>query len=120
LYVGRAVAALAQDPKMLTRTGQLWSSWELSRDYRFTDDDGRRPDWGARKTIDFSMFPPSFLEMFRIGLELQAMWLKRLGERTARTLRQLPRQASENRTQRSAGKRKPRKSMRASRVKSRR
>ena len=120
LYVGRAVAALAQDPKMLARTGQLWSSWELSRDYGFIDDDGRRPDWGARKTIDFSMLPPSFLEMFRTGLELQAMWLARLGERTARTLRQLPRQASENRTQRSAGKRKPRQSMRASRVKSRR
>ena len=120
LYVGRAVAALAQDPKMLARTGQLWSSWELSRDYGFIDDDGRRPDWGARKTIDFSIFPPSFLEMFRTGLELQAMWLARLGERTARTLRQLPRQASKNRTQRSAGKRKPRKSRRASRVKSRR
>jgi NAD(P)-dependent dehydrogenase (short-subunit alcohol dehydrogenase family) len=53
LYVGRAVAALALDPQMLARTGQLWSSWELSRDYGFTDVDGRRPDWGARETIDF-------------------------------------------------------------------
>ncbi len=90
LYVGRAVAALAQDPEMLARTGQLWSSWELSRDYGFTDVDGRRPDWGGQKTIDFSMLPPSFLDMFRTGLQLQATWLTRVAERTARMLRQLP------------------------------
>jgi NAD(P)-dependent dehydrogenase (short-subunit alcohol dehydrogenase family) len=120
LYVGRAVAALAQDPQMLARTGQLWSSWELSRDYGFTDADGRRPDWGARKTIDFSMLPPSFLEMFRTGLELQALWLTRLSERTARTLRQLPLQASAIRAQRSAGRRQPRPSVRTSRTKTRR
>src|SRR5256885_10453557 len=27
LFVGRAVAALAVDPHLLERTGQLWSSW---------------------------------------------------------------------------------------------
>src|SRR5207253_1893964 len=32
LFVGRAVAALAQDPKILARTGQLLSSWEMSRE----------------------------------------------------------------------------------------
>ena len=120
LYVGRAVAALAQDPHMLARTGQLWSSWELSRDYGFTDVDGRRPDWGGQKTIDFSMLPPTFLEMFRTGLELQAMWLTRLGERTARTMRQLPPQPSESRAQRSAGKRQSRPSVKTSRMKARR
>lgn len=90
LYVGRAVAALAQDSNMLARTGQLWSSWELGREYGFTDVDGRRPDWGALKTIDFSMLPPSFLEMFRTGLELQSAWLARLEGRTGRMLKQLP------------------------------
>jgi NAD(P)-dependent dehydrogenase (short-subunit alcohol dehydrogenase family) len=112
LYVGRAVAALAQDPKMLARTGQLWSSWELSRDYGFTDVDGRRPDWGGKKTIDFSMLPPSFLGLFRTGLQLQATWLTRLTGRTARMLRQLPAEASK--------KRHPRRPARASRVRSRR
>ena len=53
LFVGRAVAALAQDPNVLDRSGQLLSSWELSRKYKFTDYDGRRPDWG-RLAIDFS------------------------------------------------------------------
>jgi NAD(P)-dependent dehydrogenase (short-subunit alcohol dehydrogenase family) len=98
LYVGRAVAALAQDPKMLARTGQLWSSWELSHAYGFTDADGRRPDWGGKKTIDFSMLPPSFLGLFRTGLHLQAEWLTRLSARTARTLRQLPADAGTRRS----------------------
>lgn len=90
LFVGRAVAALAQDPRMLERTGQLWSSWELSRDYGFTDSDGRRPDWGAKAQLDFSMFPPSFLATYRTGLEMQREWLHRLATRTERALRQLP------------------------------
>ena len=90
LFVGRAVAALAQDPRMLERTGQLWSSWELSRDYGFTDADGRRPDWGAREQLDFSMFPSSFVDVYRSGLELQRDWLTRLAARTERSLRQLP------------------------------
>ena len=67
--------------------------------------DGRRPDWGARKTIDFSMLPPSFLEMFRTGLELQAMWLTRLQERTARMMSKLPPQTSERPARRRAASR---------------
>lgn len=90
LFVGRAVAALAGDARMIDRTGQLWSSWELSRHYRFTDADGRRPDWGAKAELDFSMFPPSFLDLYRTGLELQRDWLHHVAARTERWLRQLP------------------------------
>ena len=46
-YVGRAVAALAADPHVMTRTGQTLTSWGLAREYGFTDVDGSRPDWGA-------------------------------------------------------------------------
>ena len=46
-YVGRAVAALAQDPEVSRFAGQALSSWGLARVYGFTDVDGRRPDWGA-------------------------------------------------------------------------
>src|SRR4029077_2632765 len=53
LFVGRAIAALAADPKVRRHTGVLHSSWELTREYGFTDYDGRRPDWGRHK-IDFS------------------------------------------------------------------
>jgi NAD(P)-dependent dehydrogenase (short-subunit alcohol dehydrogenase family) len=90
LFVGRAVAALATDPRVLERTGQLLSSWDLGREYRFTDYDGRRPDWGSLKTLDFSMFPASFLEMYRTGTELQLAWLRTLTAHTTRSLRQIP------------------------------
>jgi len=46
LYVGRAVAALAADPKILSRTGDVTASWLVARDFGFTDADGTRPDWG--------------------------------------------------------------------------
>src|SRR2546425_5733349 len=90
LFVGRAVAALARDGHILERSGQLCSSWELAREFRFTDADGGRPDWGAI-TIDFSAFPPAFLEYFRTGAQIQLEWLNALSERTKRFLRQLPR-----------------------------
>ena len=89
LFVGRAVAALAQDPEILARTGQLLSSWDLGREYAFTDVDGRRPDWGAHD-IDFTGFPPAFLELFRIGSQIQLEWLEALTRRTRRFIAQLP------------------------------
>jgi NAD(P)-dependent dehydrogenase (short-subunit alcohol dehydrogenase family) len=81
LFVGRAVAALAGDPAILERSGQLLSSWELGREYRFTDADGRRPDWGAFK-IDFSRHPPELLQLLRTGSEIQLRWLSELTRKT--------------------------------------
>jgi NAD(P)-dependent dehydrogenase (short-subunit alcohol dehydrogenase family) len=51
LYIGRAVVALAADPKVKKKSGRVFSSWGLAREYGFTDLDGTRPDWGkyARK-----------------------------------------------------------------------
>lgn len=46
-YVGRAVAALAADPQVAAKSGGVYTSWGLAREYGFTDIDGRRPDWGA-------------------------------------------------------------------------
>lgn len=45
--VGRAVAALAADRKILQRSGQTLSSWEVAREFGLVDLDGRRPDWLA-------------------------------------------------------------------------
>ena len=45
-FVGRAVAALASDPKVSKKSGRVFSSWGLSREYGFTDINGQRPDWG--------------------------------------------------------------------------
>lgn len=44
-YVGRAVAALAADPHVHRKAGGVFASWELAKEYGFTDIDGRRPDW---------------------------------------------------------------------------
>ena len=68
LFVGRAVAALAADPKVLERSGDILSSWELARDYGFTDYDGRRPDWG----VHFATILPAvgFVEPFRLPSRL--------------------------------------------------
>ena len=42
-YLGRAVAALAADPRVLGKTGQVLTAGDLAREYGFTDVDGRRP-----------------------------------------------------------------------------
>ena len=88
LFVGRAVAALAADRRILDRSGQLCSSWELAREYRFTDADGTRPDWGAH-TIDFSRHPKFLLDYFRARTEMQLEWLGTGLKRTKQFLKQL-------------------------------
>ena len=89
LFVGRAVAALAGDPAVLDKSGSLFSSWELAREYGFTDYDGRRPDWGAL-TIDWSGLPAAFVDQFRTGLQMQERWLTAVLDRTRQMSAKLP------------------------------
>jgi NAD(P)-dependent dehydrogenase (short-subunit alcohol dehydrogenase family) len=89
LYVGRAVAALAADPHVLDRTGMLYSSWELARHYKFTDYDGRRPDWG-RHRIDWSGMPQAWIDLFRTSTELEARWHGTLRSRTKKFRAKIP------------------------------
>jgi NAD(P)-dependent dehydrogenase (short-subunit alcohol dehydrogenase family) len=49
-YIGRAVAAVAADPRAKQKSGRVYSSWTLAREYGFTDVDGARPDWGRYAT----------------------------------------------------------------------
>jgi NAD(P)-dependent dehydrogenase (short-subunit alcohol dehydrogenase family) len=76
LFIGRAVAALAQDPNVFDRTGDLTSSWELGREYGFTDADGSRPDWGENWVRIMPSMP--WLEE---GLQRQIDWLDRISNR---------------------------------------
>jgi NAD(P)-dependent dehydrogenase (short-subunit alcohol dehydrogenase family) len=46
-YIGRAVVALAADPDVMKKSGRVYSTWGLAREYGFTDLDGTQPDWGA-------------------------------------------------------------------------
>lgn len=44
LFVGRAVAALAADPRLMDRTGETLVAAELAAEYGFADEDGSVPD----------------------------------------------------------------------------
>jgi NAD(P)-dependent dehydrogenase (short-subunit alcohol dehydrogenase family) len=46
-FVGRAVAALAADPKLMDKSGGLYSSWNLAKEYGFRDVNGTQPDIGS-------------------------------------------------------------------------
>lgn len=56
-FVGRAVAALAADPKVMRKSGGVFSSWDLAEEYGFSDIDGASPRWG-------SYFQENFAGMF--------------------------------------------------------
>ena len=73
LFIGRTIAALAADPKVMARTGDVVGSWELARDYGVTDADGSRPDWGkhAREVVVPSM------AWYRTGIERYVAYLER-------------------------------------------
>jgi NAD(P)-dependent dehydrogenase (short-subunit alcohol dehydrogenase family) len=70
LFVGRAIAALAADPEVKRKSGQVFSSWELSEEYGFTDADGNRPHWGryAAETYGaYKRFDETLYGYFREG-----------------------------------------------------
>jgi NAD(P)-dependent dehydrogenase (short-subunit alcohol dehydrogenase family) len=42
-YVGRAVVALAADPRVMEKSGRVFRVGDLAREYGFTDIDGQQP-----------------------------------------------------------------------------
>lgn len=55
-YVGRAVAALAADPKVSKKTGRVYATWNLGPEYGLTDVDGQRPnipEWMEKNMPNF-------------------------------------------------------------------
>lgn len=56
-YIGRAVVALAADLNIMSKTGKALATWNLAREYGFTDIDGTQPDWGghARQNLGLDM-----------------------------------------------------------------
>jgi NAD(P)-dependent dehydrogenase (short-subunit alcohol dehydrogenase family) len=53
-YVGRAVAALAADPKVYRKAGKVLASWTLAKEYGFTDIAGDQPSWGDYVTTSLT------------------------------------------------------------------
>ena len=42
-FIGRAIAALATDPHIILKSGQILVAARLAQEYGFTDIDGKRP-----------------------------------------------------------------------------
>jgi NAD(P)-dependent dehydrogenase (short-subunit alcohol dehydrogenase family) len=66
-FVGRAVAALAADPRVMDKSGGVYGSWTLSEEYGFTDVDGNRPHMGR-------YFEEHFKEMFSAPTRTGFRW----------------------------------------------
>jgi NAD(P)-dependent dehydrogenase (short-subunit alcohol dehydrogenase family) len=58
LFVGRAVAALAADPAVMAKSGQILLASELATEYGFTDVDGKIPPPPSRDPTPLSVFKP--------------------------------------------------------------
>ncbi len=56
-FIGRAVVALMRDPDVSARAGKVLATWNLAREYGFTDVDGTQPHWGdyARGVLGLDM-----------------------------------------------------------------
>jgi NAD(P)-dependent dehydrogenase (short-subunit alcohol dehydrogenase family) len=56
-FIGQAVVGLASDPEILSKSGAALATWNLAKEYGFTDADGTRPDWGsyARRELGLDM-----------------------------------------------------------------
>jgi NAD(P)-dependent dehydrogenase (short-subunit alcohol dehydrogenase family) len=51
LLVGRVIAALAADPAVHTRAGQVLTCWDFARHYGITDVDGAQPHWDEHMDV---------------------------------------------------------------------
>ncbi|MCO6006969.1 SDR family oxidoreductase [Actinoallomurus purpureus] len=49
-YIGRVITALATDPHVERKSGQVLTSWDLAEEYDVYDLDGSRPHWGRHFT----------------------------------------------------------------------
>lgn len=58
-FVGRAVAALAADPAVMEKTGQILLASELALEYGFTDVDGKIPPPPSRDPTPLAVFDPA-------------------------------------------------------------
>lgn len=59
LFAGRAVAALAADPDVMAKSGQILLASELAAEYGFTDVDGNVPPPPSRNPAPLSVFKPA-------------------------------------------------------------
>jgi dehydrogenase/reductase SDR family protein 1 len=61
VFAGRAVAALAADPNVMAKSGQILLASELAAEYGFTDIDGKVPPPPSRDPAPLSVFKPNVM-----------------------------------------------------------
>jgi dehydrogenase/reductase SDR family protein 1 len=61
VFAGRAVAALAGDPDVMAKSGQILLASELAAEYGFTDIDGKVPPPPSRDPAPLSVFKPNVM-----------------------------------------------------------
>jgi hypothetical protein len=81
--------------RILKRTGQLLSSWQLAA-IRFTDTTAATLT--GKLAIDFSGLPPAFVDMFRTGTAIQLEWLDTIATRTREFRAKIPTASAASRT----------------------
>jgi NAD(P)-dependent dehydrogenase (short-subunit alcohol dehydrogenase family) len=75
-FLGRGIAAMAADPKVMERSGSLLSSWALAHEYGIVDADGRCPDWGAHMPAVSKEYA-----WVRAALAAEIAWLRAIADR---------------------------------------
>jgi len=85
-YVGRAIAALAGDPKVMKKSGRVFNSAELAREYGFVDIDGRSPkiwEWIADSKFRYKKIDDGFYSYFDMDYDFLAKEVKKLQKEIA-------------------------------------
>ena len=80
-FVGRAIAALAADPKVMKKTGRVFNSFELAREYGFADVDGRLPriwEWISNSKFRYRKIDDEFYSYFKMDYDFMEKEVKKL------------------------------------------
>jgi NAD(P)-dependent dehydrogenase (short-subunit alcohol dehydrogenase family) len=92
-FIGKVIAALAADPKVMRKTGRVFNSAELAREYGLTDIDGRFPkiwEWIASSKFRYKKIDDTFYEYFKMDYDELSKEVEKLkkeikGSRAAKT-----------------------------------
>jgi len=83
------ITVMAVTPGFLRSESMLQHMGVTEDNWRVSDYDGRRPDWGRHK-IDFSPPPPAWIDLFLTGADLEIAWLTTLAARTRKFRTKIP------------------------------
>src|SRR5438067_7135808 len=71
-FVGRCIAALAADPKVMKKSGRVFNSFELAEEYGIVDVDGRLPriwQWIADSKFRYKKIDDDFYAYFKMDYD---------------------------------------------------